>query len=42
MLIFPGINDGSTPLTEIVRSLGEFLVSEEAESRLNGWSFFIC
>lgn len=37
--LLQSINDGHTPLTEIVRSLGEFLVSEEAEARLNGLTF---
>lgn len=33
-----GINDGTTPLLVVVRALGEYLTSSEADLRLKGQS----
>jgi DNA repair/transcription protein MET18/MMS19 len=34
----PGVNDGSTPLLEVVKALGEYLTSSEDDVRLKGES----
>ena len=32
----PGVNDGSVPLLEVVKALGEYLVSPDDDLRLKG------